>query len=830
MGRVLDAVLVLLLAGAGAKVGADYHAASTSPQLRPDFYQTEFGPAVMQACGHGFVNPVPNALPALTQFITQERTTFDCAELPRDLKLAQLTSFQATFRYMMYVVAVYWKATRVSWDHLEPIFGAIHGVVVGLSYLAFRVVLARTLAVPLGLAIAFSPAQLSILPYLRDSNKTPFFMADALIVLLVWTRPLTTRTILLLCGLFGVVAGIGVGFRPDVVVWFPMLAIALFCARHESLRRRLRATAVGLAVSLGAFVLFGWPILAQYRSGSNFGHVAILGLTKPFDVSLGVQGGPYTRGFDYTDAYVRFEVNSYARRVHGYSGVLFMMTTDYERYASKYFSEMVRTFPADIATRLAATVAKVLNLAFWRSSYDRDAGIDRVSYLRTGVTLRNSILGAMDGWGFYIALAACALLAARGFALGCGFAATVLFLAGLPVLQFHLRHFSHLEFVGLFSLGLVIQIVATTTWRAVRRDPRDAAPWPPWRPALVRVAVCLGVLVLVSIVSIRVLRAHQQSSVTRLIDAYNAEAVEVVPSSIQPSEAGRVLVVPQGVPVPDRANPETRVGVYDDYLVVDLSDACDAMSLTMRIKYESNIAFINFTRDVPVKLWPAREYGHIRLFVPVYQFIDSRTKLDRAIRFQGLEFSRADLPCLAGLKRVPDSATAPLWLDLLLTRTWKDRPLYQTFADHAVGPSPDPTIYRSSPGLVLRSREVDALNGVGPDFGSVSKVAKVDHSSGVVVDGIAETPFVYLVQSKPRSVTAGTQVMAVGELFTGGFTLGLLKDGAWSQTLNVTTPGRFIAAVDASANGTYEAVIANINSDTTKPTRLVITGMGWCVR
>ena len=819
-GLVLDAVLLILLASVAAKVGMMYQARITRT-FTPAFYQGEFGPAVLEACGRGFGNPL-EPIPALAAFLTQQRTTFDCHDLPQGMHIAPRDSFQQASRYMMFVVAMYWRATGVSWTRLTPIFGGIQALFVGLGYLAFRVVLARMLAAPLSLALAYSSAQLSILPYLRDSTKGPFFMAIALVVVLVWTRPLSRRTIVILCAVFGLITGIGLGFRPDVVIWFPALGLAVLCAQHDTLVRRLANTALGSLVAVATFVVVGWPILTMYTSGSNFGHVAILGYTKPFDDSLGVRGGPYSRGYFYSDAYVNVAVDSYAKRVYGHRGKLNLMSEDYERYATRYFWDMTRTFPADFATRLGITIVRVLNLPFERGSSESDYAIQDLPSLRAVFEIRNKVLGALDGWGPYFILAVFALLAARRFALAVGFAATVLYLAGLPVLQFHLRHFSHLEWLGLFALGVIVQWAAVSTVAAMRRETRAGWGWRPFGRAATRVGVCVGAVVVIPIVSVALLRARQQTTLSRLFDAYDAEATDVLTYSTQPEDSGRVLVLPKDVP----AHNDGRNGILgfmrDDYLVIDLSDDCDSMTLTLRIKYDPKDPWVNFSRDIPVKLWPTREYGSTRVFVPIYQMADG---FAQPFEFQGLELAANDLPCLAGLKRVPDSAHAPVWLDLVLNKNWKTQHLYQT-ATTAVPPvTPEPTVYLASPDMKLPSRAVDALSGV-PDLIATSKVARVD-SVGMVVDGIAESSTSYLVMSRLTPMTTGTTVIAVGELFSGGFTLGLQKDGLWMQTLNVSKAGRFVAAVRTTTNGTYQVVIANVNENPAMPTKLIVSGLKW---
>jgi hypothetical protein len=649
-------------------------------------------------------------------------------------------------------------------------------------------------------------------------------MADALIVLLIWTRPLTPRRLVLLCGLFGLIAGVGVGFRPDVVLWFPMLATALLFGPHASLRRRLTATALALAVSVGALGVFGWPMLTRYSSGSNFGHVALLGFAHEFDDRLGVRSGPYTITPFYNDAYMYAAIASYAKH-QGHAGELRLLTADYERYAMTYYRDVTRTFSADVAIRFVASVFHVLNLPFERQEYANDSTLEGLGVLGGILQARRTILGALDGTGPNLVLLVLLLFAARGAALAWGFAMTVLYLAGLPMLQFHLRHYSQLELIGLFALGVVVQTAARSVTASGRGRLQEPWTWPSLRPGVVRVGACLALVVLVPLILIHVLRWRQQSVLSRLVASYDLAAAEEMPYSIRSEDPDRVMVVPAGV---TRAQGPRRPGrqVYGEYLVVDVGDGCDAMSLTIRVVFDASAGSARFSRDLPVTLWPRREYGSARLYLPIYQFVDGNNVPDLGFRFTGLELLTRDLPCLTGVRRVPDGTGPPLWLDLRLARNWKDRPLYQTLADPAIVDVHETAIYKSSPGLPLRSRWMDTVTHVPPGLAPVSKIATVDPSRGVVVNGIAGS-FAYLAVGRPVGVTAGSQLVAVGELFSGGLTVGLLRNDAWSQTINVTTPGRFVAAVDASADGTYVAVIANVNPDPARPTRFVITGVDW---
>lgn len=79
-----------------------------------------------------------------------------------------------------------------------------------------------------------------------------------------------------------------------------------------------------------------------------------------------------------------------------------------------------------------------------------------------------------------------------------------------------------------------------------------------------------------------------------------------------------------------------------------------------------------------------------------------------------------------------------------------------------------------------------------------------------VVNGVPETRDSYLLQFKPRSVRTGAQFVATGVLEEGGFTVGFLKNGAWSGFVNITTPGWFAAVLQVPEDGDYELILANL--------------------
>src|SRR5262245_38582363 len=78
----LDAALVIALCLSAATFGTLRVRISMAHGHMPQFYQNEFAPAVMAACGRGYVAPVVRTIPSLQSFLSLETGSFECADLP----------------------------------------------------------------------------------------------------------------------------------------------------------------------------------------------------------------------------------------------------------------------------------------------------------------------------------------------------------------------------------------------------------------------------------------------------------------------------------------------------------------------------------------------------------------------------------------------------------------------------------------------------------------------------------------------------------------------------------------------------------------------------
>ena len=242
-----------------------------------------------------------------------------------------LNATQRLYRYLMMSAALLWKVTGMSWKGLGPIFAVAYGLTLVVAYGIFRLGISRPMSVIATAGLALSPVHLQHLPFLRDYLKAPFILALILIMGRVATGTWSARRNLIYSAAFGLVLGVGFGFRNDLLIAIvPWLAVLLF-ALPGSLAANLRVKAACVAVSAAMFVVVAWPILTGYAAGSNTGHVTVLGLMTPFDRPLGVAAPIYDTGYLYDDQYGISVVQSFAFRSYGKA--VYYMTTDYDRAA-----------------------------------------------------------------------------------------------------------------------------------------------------------------------------------------------------------------------------------------------------------------------------------------------------------------------------------------------------------------------------------------------------------------------------------------------------------------------------------------------------------------
>ncbi|HMK96166.1 MAG TPA: hypothetical protein VK425_01405, partial [Acidimicrobiales bacterium] len=127
----------------------------------------------------------------------------------------------------MTLIGLIWRVFGISWAAVIPLFSLFYGATVALYYAVSRLLVGRILSTALSLALSISPVQLAMLTNFRDFSKAPFILAAILLGAMVARRRLSPRGLVSVSVLAGVVTGIGLGFRPDILETAPFFVVAV---------------------------------------------------------------------------------------------------------------------------------------------------------------------------------------------------------------------------------------------------------------------------------------------------------------------------------------------------------------------------------------------------------------------------------------------------------------------------------------------------------------------------------------------------------------------------------------------------------------------------
>jgi hypothetical protein len=446
-GTFLDIVISLVLIVIGIVTSTQY---LSTRKAQGDFYQEEFGPAVMVACGRGYQAPVFNpTTESLKQFLQQNSPSFDCSDLPHDIQVKELNGFQAVHAYLYRAVATVWQLSEISWAALDKLKVVLFSATIGIAYFLFRLGSGRLFSFLGALLVSCSALYLSYLPHLRDFAKAPFMLASLLaIAVLVTTESRLAKRISALAA--GAILGLGLGFRMDLMLIMPfaLLAIALFAYKEFDTGSILERTkAIGLF--LAGWLAIGFPILFAVKDGgSNTFHVILLGLSTSFDHALGIQFSFYEWLETYNDIFLYNILNAHWDQTQSTGFLVELATRDYEQAAFSYWWSIFSHFPADFFLRFIAAIWRTLELAF-TTPFLTQFNTTEVSFLYPRQYLE---------YISYVALIPPALvilyLLYKSPRLGLFLLVSIIYFTGLTFLQYGERHYFYLLIIPLW-LALV---------------------------------------------------------------------------------------------------------------------------------------------------------------------------------------------------------------------------------------------------------------------------------------------------------------------------------------------------------------------------------------
>ncbi|HWI17191.1 MAG TPA: hypothetical protein VNT81_05565 [Vicinamibacterales bacterium] len=642
-GAITDAVIAVVIFIGSAVWGTTYFNRFIANGGQPEFYQNYFEPAVMVACGKGFVITQGRQIQPLEDFLQRRRDDFQCSDLTPDIQLGTRNLYQGAWIYLQQTVGWFWWINGISWSRMGPLFGLLFGISTTLAYGIFRLGMGRILAVAMSSILVVAAAALMNLPNLRDYAKAPFTLALVFIVGLVVTRRVTTRSVLALSAAFGIVLGIGYGFRTDFLASLPVWPIVIFAFLDDKLWSRLWLKAGGVALFLAMFLVVSWPALnTVYKEGGCQWHVTLLGLQSPFDEPLRIAPAPYDFGYAYSDGYIAWTVEGYAHRMAGLERLPFC-SHEYDVQSGAYLKSIAASFPGDMITRAFASVIQITELPFlwWAAPIP--------NWLPDFYEWRASWLRPTTHRGVFVVALAILIAATASIRLSAFLVFFLAYFGGYPMLQFQTRHHFHLEFITWWAVGFVLHHLIREAWGLRYSRPDWTMVARRGRQSLLFGAATLAL----ALASVGAARWYQHRQVTALIDSY--VGAEKVPLNLA-----------------DNSLASLRPFEFPQLLQVDLDQSVCAPNTSVTFRYNTTPIDGDLSRTITLDRVPASA-GLTRVFHPAFKL------------FRTVEVSDATPGCVKGVYRLASPANMPMLLSATVPPDWSERPRHQRLRDWELG-------------------------------------------------------------------------------------------------------------------------------------------------
>lgn len=620
------------------------------------FYQNEFAPAVMFACGNEFANSV-SVNSSLQSFLDNKTSSFECKNLA-PVHATALNYFQSLERYMILSAGILWKILGVDWNHVIPLFLILYSMSLLATYSIFRLGMNPFLSFFFSLFIAFSFLQMYYVTQLRDYSVAPFLLGVVWILGKLVLTPPNRKQLLQFSILSGLYLGLGLGFRIDLLVILPFFLITvLFFIKggKKAFQNKLAA----IILFLIGFFTAGFPVLyaLHHHGGGDLAHIIILGLADSFTPNLGLgQPEAYSVIPAYRDLIPFTAVNSFSQRIYGIEGLIPTATKNYSYYSTLFLLNYLSTFPADFLVRIYASLLQVPLIfihGFWYHVFN-------------SIPLRN-IIAILP----FVVAATIAFFQLRK-ALFLLFA--LLYLGTYPVLQFDPRHYFYLEFVGLWFIGFLCQqcifLVRNKSNRALFAEIKSKV-LSRWKTISVT-AVMSFALLSILIIS---LRFYQENHLNKLFNHYLDAKTQTINPILNEKEKQYTIKLPL-------KNNDLKSSYLDTvYLKIQSKEKCPLNQISLKLHYlEKPLVFGNTDDTLTIPTDKATTY-----FLPIYNFHNGSGNdiLDEAFLpsywVDSLEYSSTDAHCIQEVAYLKDIKNIPLLLTLKLQTGWEKTKLYQYF-------------------------------------------------------------------------------------------------------------------------------------------------------
>ncbi len=772
------------------------------------FYQANFAPAVMLACGRGFVEVEQTKQPAaMSNFLAVRTKALDCQALPKKLITAPFNLYQGVERYLLLSAGVIWKFTGVSWPKLYILNAILFVLTILGTYALLRLGCGIIIALLLSVTFLSANFYYGMLPQIRDFSVAPFIIFYLFILGSLIKFPYNTWRTMGLALFAGVVLGIGLGFRLDLLIYTPIFILVLLFFSSAGITNKLFAKCVAIAIYILTITVLGYPIFKALGSNNLF-HNALQGFATLRTFKLGIVPSPlYGYHYKYTDYFIQYLITSYYNHVlHVPTSKLLLEDTALSaKIGSMYFWHFVLTFPADMIMRALASAYNIL-------SYPYVLLVNRLFASDLAVSIAKY-------WAIASTIFAILIICKISLRMALITLFLVLFLTGYPAIQYGHRHIFYLAIVPMWLAGLLIQSLYNVIF--AYKQEYDVSQIQ-WRRIIIFSVSCIMLFFLILGSAI----AYQNYSLTKLFVKYEHAKLKSLPivKAVKHDEYTFLQL-------PDFTTGGTvGSGVGYGILAVKFNQRlCKLNPLFLRVKYHTAASaekypalynYNNLTHTVSVNA-----SGITKIFFPVYR--------ESGGHFIGIELPNEEKKCFISANKVVDVSQFPMEIIVKLPDNWRKLIKHQTIGERSFFEIELPKTLYVFPANIQLPKTVWQQKLQTMKLQRHTTIFRV-HGDKYVIKGRPKSRFDNIASFASKIITsaelakANYYLLAEGELYQGGFRLGFSRNKHFlpDAIIGVRQHRKFKLAIKIIKPGVYTPTLAN-NLVHLGENNFIISKIGW---
>jgi len=655
------------------------HSTETEYQAPWGMSAAAYNPSAMMAAGksftipHGISDRFPEGIPRDSpygRFLELETDTVSREEVPVPHPVHEISGPTRLHQHLFVLIGVFWWFFGISWSNLTWLLAAFHAATAAVVYGLYRQCMGRVLSLAGALLYAVGGAALYSVSSFRDYSKAMFILAAVLVFVRLLRLGAKRQTLIESGALLGIILGIGIGFRYDIMVLLPpaLFLLAAAPSAHHAYHWKSRLAAMLLMGAL--FFACALPVLTAETERGTHDHI-MGGLAPGLSERLGIGGADYQLIAENDDMLTWALVNHLAIETEGGTEAIRFIGEEAAAPGRRLLFELFTTFPGDLYLRgLAAfrTIAETTPIT--SAPFDAEP-------TRTLTRWAAPVTAHLSQWG--LVYLGAALLALGTLRLHTALTALILivYLCAYTSLQFFERHYFHLTVLLPLALGFLVSGIPRT--RGIARVPlRSAANAGVF--VLVAAAVLLGPLYLG--------RVWQDARVTDLWQRLSEATLRPIETETLPLPENMPFRHAFEKPVFVRVVHPTDVEaipvgfdtprIHTRYLVAEFAPAAVARRIGL-VYSDPNWPPRGFTRLAQVQPTEQRAGGIVRRFFSVDEFPNRWSLYHGPNTFSGLVMERSDLEGFQGLYEVAEPGAFPIRVDTTLPEDIAGLPTHKRY-------------------------------------------------------------------------------------------------------------------------------------------------------